>query len=125
MIKHWSHPETGLGIDIESSSRFDNLDRTTDTLFLDTIFTASELDYCFASVDPAPHLAVRFAAKEATIKALGSLGLGKVSLPYIEITLEQSGAPVLSVRNVTGLQTHVSLSHHATVAVAVVILYKY
>lgn len=59
--------------------------------YLERIYTPREVDDCRATdgeIDPA-RLAARFAAKEATIKALGS-GEG-VRLTHIEVRREPSG----------------------------------
>jgi len=40
--------------------------------FLRRVFTEGEIAYCTRRRDPAPHLAGRFAAKEACMKALGT-----------------------------------------------------
>src|SRR5512133_3971914 len=40
--------------------------------FLQRVFTEDEIAYCMRRRDPSPHLAARFAAKEAAMKALGT-----------------------------------------------------
>jgi holo-[acyl-carrier protein] synthase len=63
--------------------------------FLARVFTEHELAYCRARKDPIPHLAARFAAKEAGLKALGTgLRLG-VSWRELEVRRERGQAPVL------------------------------
>ena len=63
--------------------------------FLERVFTEDELAYCRARRDPIPHLAARFAAKEAGLKALGTgLRLG-VSWRELEVRRERGQAPVL------------------------------
>ena len=57
--------------------------------FLDRIFTPDEIAYCRGR---APNLAGRFAAKEATMKALGT-GVRGVSWKDIEVVRAESGAP--------------------------------
>ena len=42
------------------------------TRFLQRVFTEREIAYCTRRRDPVPHLAGRFAVKEATMKALGT-----------------------------------------------------
>jgi len=73
-------------------------------------------------------MAVRFAAKEAVMKALG-VGLGSVRFREIEVTKDPSGRPSLVLHGAaaqlaadTGVrQWHISLSHTASVAEAFVI----
>lgn len=57
--------------------------------FLHRIYTAGELDYCRGRPSK---LASRFAAKEATMKALGT-GVRGVSWKDIEVARAPSGAP--------------------------------
>jgi len=59
---------------------------------VDRLFTAGERAYADAARDPAARYAVRFAAKEAVMKALG-VGLGAVGWHDIEVVRAPSGAP--------------------------------
>jgi holo-[acyl-carrier protein] synthase len=69
----------------------------------------------------------RFAAKEATLKALG-VGLGKCRLAEIEVTKKPSGAPGISLHGAAALlaekagieDLELSMTHGHLVAVAVV-----
>ena len=59
-----------VGIDLADVSAVrDSIDHFG-ARYLDRIFTLGEQAQCAESSDPCPHLAARFAAKEATIKAL-------------------------------------------------------
>ena len=59
-----------VGIDLADISAVrDSIDHFG-ARYLDRIFTPGERAQCAESSDPTPHLAARFAAKEATIKAL-------------------------------------------------------
>jgi holo-[acyl-carrier protein] synthase len=97
---------------------------------LATIFTADELAYCHRQRRPWPHLAARFAAKEALLKALTSGFTGAMRWHDIEITRDPAGTPRLTVTGVTretldrqGLVPRsVSLSHTASHAIAVVLV---
>lgn len=51
-----------------------------------------ELKYCLSKTNPYPHLAARFAGKEAVIKLISGFG-GKISPNEIEILNDNSGAP--------------------------------
>ena len=92
------------------------------------LFTDAELAYGRRHTDPAPSLAARFAAKEATMKALG-VGLGSFAFRDVEVVRADSGAPRL---NLTGgafdlatalgvLDWKLSLTHTASMAEAVVL----
>jgi holo-[acyl-carrier protein] synthase len=87
------------------------------------IFTPAELAYARDRRRPGRHLAARFAAKEAAVKALGvgPLGLGEVEVvpgPPPSLRLAGRAADAAAQRRV-GLE--VSLSHARETAVAVVL----
>jgi holo-[acyl-carrier protein] synthase len=63
--------------------------------FVRRVFTEAEIAYCRERRDPVPHFAVRFAAKEAAMKALGTgLSLG-VRWRDLEVRRERGQAPRL------------------------------
>ena len=91
------------------------------------VFTLAERTDCRARGQPAKHFAVRFAAKEALLKVLGvPPGL---NWHEIEVLPTESGAPQLilsgaaaEVAQQLGItRLHVSLTHSADMAAAVVI----
>ena len=92
------------------------------------IFTDQERSFVSDRVDPVPGLAARFAAKEATMKALGT-GLGGVRFAEVQVVTGASGAPSLEVSGLAALRAdalgvrcwHVSLTHTDSVAAAVVV----
>jgi len=61
----------GIGIDVVEIRRIRQLARRHAT-FLSRTFAPVELHHCQAKANPFPHLAARFAAKEAVFKALGT-----------------------------------------------------
>lgn len=61
----------GLGIDICENDRISEMLGQYNERFLKRVFTEEEIAYCLKKKDPIPHLAARFAVKEAFIKALG------------------------------------------------------
>jgi holo-[acyl-carrier protein] synthase len=62
----------GLGVDLTDIPRLAAVFERYGERFLRRVFTDGEIAYCTKRRDPAPHLAGRFAAKEATMKALGT-----------------------------------------------------
>ncbi len=96
--------------------------------YLKRIFTARELAYCTLNGrNPAPHLAARFAAKEATLKALGAgdipfdwrwIEIERHPDGHCTIALHASARGLAARRGVGGLC--VSLSHDGSYAFAVV-----
>jgi holo-[acyl-carrier protein] synthase len=114
-------PVIGVGIDVVDIERFgDSLERTAG--LRDRLFTPAEAKRPLAS------LAARFAAKEAMAKALGAPG--DMHWHDAEVVSEESGRPVLELRgtvlaraNELGVAAvHLSLSHDAGIASAVVVL---
>ena len=111
----------GVGIDVVDIARFgETLERTP--AMRERLFTPTERSRPLAS------LAARFAAKEALAKALGAPeGMGWLDA---EIVNDLSGDPRLDIRGsvqaraeALGVVTmHVSLSHDAGIASAVVVL---
>lgn len=61
-----------VGLDATDIPRVDETLRRFGARFLERVFTEREAAYCMRRPNPAPHLAGRFAAKEATMKALGT-----------------------------------------------------
>lgn len=111
----------GVGIDIEEIKRFKNLKKHQ----LNKMFTKEELEYCFKKKNVAQSLAVRFAGKEAVIKALHSIGKRDPliqSFKEIKI-LKIDGVPeVVLPKEMRYLKTVLSLSHSNDKAIAVAIV---
>jgi len=83
----------GIGTDLVDMGRFRrSLERTPG--LRERLFRPAERAYADLRADPTERYAVRFAAKEAVLKALG-LGLGGVAMYDIEVVREPSGRPVL------------------------------
>jgi holo-[acyl-carrier protein] synthase len=103
--------------------------------FEERVFSDGERDYCRTRPDPTTHFAARFAAKEATLKALG-MGMGAVGidarLKDIEVKRE-GGSPeiVLHGRMARAADRHsvgttvLSLSHSGGAAIASVIMMSF
>lgn len=113
-----------IGIDIEENSRFSGFTREKDNAFLSKIFTEQELDYCFVKTDPAPSLCARFAAKEAAIKAMKSLGYKKINPKDIEIISDPDGSLALEFRGYK-FNSKISISHNKLNSISIVMLQKY
>ncbi|KUJ70002.1 ACP synthase [Streptomyces albus subsp. albus] len=116
----------GVGIDVAEIDRFaDAMERTPS--MADRLFVERELYLHTGERRGIASLAVRFAAKEALAKALGAPG--GLRWTDAEVITEDTGRPRLSVRGTVAARAaelgvrhwHVSLSHDAGVASAVVI----
>lgn len=114
----------GIGVDIESVERFRGLNIKSDSGFLNKIYAKEELKYCFSHKDPAPHLAARFAGKEAVIKAMSGIYHKTLSVKDIIIINKDSGAPAVKKPKMFNGDTriHISFSHCEDKAVAFVII---
>lgn len=84
----------GLGFDATDIPRIAQaVDRYGDR-FLQRVFTEGEIAYCTRRKNPVPHLAARFAAKEAGMKALGTGHSRGVLWKDLEV-IRVSGPPQL------------------------------
>ena len=119
----------GIGIDLVEIARIRRLLERWRERFLERVFTPDEVAYALGRHDPAEHLAARFAAKEATLKALGTgLSMG-VRWREMEVRRSRGQPPrlVLSGRTAAvgaarGIRSlHVSLTHDGGFAAAQVL----
>jgi len=120
----------GTGIDIIEVERIRASFAKFGERFLRRILRPGEIEYCLTHKDPAPHLAARFAAKEAISKAFGT-GIGaQLGWQDMEICRKPSGEPfVVLHEGGTALlasrgaaKVHVSLSHTQGHAAAMAVL---
>lgn len=117
----------GIGVDLVEVDRMRTTLARTPAM-AERLFTPGERAYAEAARDPAERFAVRFAAKEAAMKALG-VGLGDVDWHDLEVVRTVSGAPELVVRGraaelaaARGVgRWLVTLTHTETMAEAVVV----
>jgi holo-[acyl-carrier protein] synthase len=82
----------GLGVDLCEIARMERAISRHPT-FRDRVFTPEEIAYCDSKARPAESYAGRFAAREATIKALG--GYRGRRWHDISVTRHPSGAPAI------------------------------
>lgn len=120
----------GNGIDIVAISRFERFVAENNVPLLERLFTLHEREYCAARKRCAQHYALRFAAKEAFLKALGTGLRDGISWHDVEVVNDHLGKPELRLYGRArelfdghGLRRHfLSLSHDGDVAAASVIL---
>lgn len=107
-----------IGVDIEDIERFK--EKSDD--FLIRVFTNLELEYCFKFSKPESHLAARFCAKEAVIKALTALDIENISYKDIEVFHNKKQCP--QIRILKPIEKNIifqlSISHDRTKALAFV-----
>ncbi|HEV8308783.1 MAG TPA: holo-ACP synthase [Methylomirabilota bacterium] len=119
----------GVGVDLVQIARIRRAIARWQDRFLERVFTPDELAYARRRRDPAEHLAARFAAKEATLKALGTgLSMG-VRWREMEVRRSRGARPTLALSGQTealgmarGVRVlHVSLTHDGEYAMAHVV----
>ena len=117
----------GIGIDVVDVARLrETLSRTPS--FRERCFTPGERAYAERARDSAERFAVRFAAKEAVMKAMG-VGLGAFGFHDVEVVRAADGVPTLLITGDAArladergvIRWHVSLTHTETTAAAYVI----
>lgn len=112
----------GCGVDVVELSRFRRALQRGGAAFRRRIFTEQEEQYARARRRTTLfHLAGRFAAKEAVIKAVSQVEPSCVlAMNQIEVRNDRLGRPHIAMhhRKASRIQIHVSLSHVDTVAVA-------
>jgi holo-[acyl-carrier protein] synthase len=118
----------GIGVDICSIERIERILGRHGDIFVQRVFTDGERKRAGHGLVMAERFSARFAAKEATIKALG--GPAGIAWKEMEVVTDENGAPSLVLtgkadevaRKIGVTRNFLSLSHSAGVAVAMVVL---
>jgi holo-[acyl-carrier protein] synthase len=114
----------GLGVDIVEIARMRAaLERRP--RIKERIFSVAERWYCDRKAHPETHYALRFAAKEAVLKALGT-GFSGMSFQDVEVQHDERGRPVPLLSGAAAaragelavVEMHLSLSYTQATAVA-------
>lgn len=118
----------GLGLDLVEIGRLEAAMAKRGGAFEKRVFTEEEIQYCKNRARPSESFAARWAAKEAFFKALG--GAQGAALREVEVVPGGEGPPKLALHGqarknadacgVSGC--HLSLTHTAQTAAAVVVL---
>lgn len=120
----------GIGTDIAEVKRFEKWVKNPE--MLERFFHEKEISSAKSDAVKCQHYAVRFAAKEAFSKALGT-GISGFGLKDVYITNDGEGKPLLNIEGdalsllkerLGDCQAFVSLSHEKEYAVAFVVLEK-
>lgn len=120
----------GIGIDLVEVDRLKKSVEKFGDRFLNRLFTDNEIKYCQAKSNSYQHFAVRFAAKEALLKAIGTGLRAGMTWHQIEIINDTQGKPSIMTRGeclkilqkLAIKNPLLSLSHTKHHGVAVVIL---
>jgi holo-[acyl-carrier protein] synthase len=119
----------GIGLDATDLPRIAEMLQRYGERFLRRVFTDAEIAYCTRRRDPVPHLAGRFAVKEAAMKALGTGRTRGVLWKDIEV-IRVGGPPQLrfhggAARRADAMlvrRSLVTITHSQTIALAQVML---
>jgi holo-[acyl-carrier protein] synthase len=119
----------GLGFDATDIPRVRDVFQRYGERFIRRILTDGEIAYCTRRRDPVPHIAGRFAAKEAAMKALGTGHSRGVLWKDIEV-VRHGGPPKLVLhggagRRAAGMHVQsslVTITHSDALAMAQVLL---
>ena len=118
----------GIGVDITAVKRFEKWVKSPD--MISRFFNEKEMIEGKSLSAICQHYAVRFAAKEAFSKALGT-GISGFKLKDVFITKDENGKPILNIQDTaeemlkkrcTNYKLHVSLSHESDFAIAYVVI---
>src|SRR6187401_2036639 len=119
----------GLGFDATDIPRVREVFERYGERFLHRVFTDAEIAYCTRQRDPVPSLAARFAAKEATMKALGTGHARGVLWRDIEVfrhggppQLRLSGGAVRHLEAMRARRSLLTITHSDALAMAQVLL---
>lgn len=121
-----------VGIDLVDVARIAKMRASFGDAFLNRTFCDFELDYCkkYASMDI--HLAARFAAKEAVVKALKIGFKGDINLKSAGVKNDSNGAPEIildkaalaRLKEIGGSKIEISLTHLKDYAQAIALVLK-
>ncbi len=119
----------GIGIDLVEINEFEQTLHRSGNPFLKRVFTEREIQYCRSQPHANQSFAVRFAAKEATMKALSLAGEKGLKWRDFEVVGLASGKPEmrlsgLAAKRAGSMGIHhilIALSHSRSAAAAVVI----
>ncbi len=121
----------GIGTDAAEIDRVAKLYERFPETFMERVFTKREREYCLRKKrNFGESLAARWAAKEATLKALGTGWASGISWTDVEVVNRPDGAPELflsggakKIADELGVvEAKISLTHCKTLAIAFVVL---
>lgn len=119
----------GVGIELVEIAPFQALVEGPGAGADDLVFVSEELEYCCRKRNGGQHLAARYAAKVATLKALKMFPASTDLLAAVEVTRAGTGQPSIRLREPLKTKLgdrppyrlHLSLSHGGAYAVAMVV----
>jgi holo-[acyl-carrier protein] synthase len=120
----------GIGVDVVRIGRIKEVIERWEERFLNRVFTRQEIDFCRSRVHRVSCFAMRFAAKEAFAKALGTGMRHRIYWRQIEVFHDKRGKPEFRlnghalelVRQANISRLHLSLTDESEYAAAMVVL---
>ena len=119
----------GIGVDVVEIARVQGTIDQWGGAFLHRVFTEKEISYAHSKKNPTPHLAARFAVKEAVAKALTTGWSGGFRWKDVEVENDASGKPSVILNGhvrdlLKGSRILVSISHSENVVIAFAVIEK-
>ena len=117
----------GIGVDVVEIPRVQKAIDQWGMFFLHKICTERELAYAQSKTNPTPHIAARFAVKEAVAKALSTGWSGGFRWKDVEVENNASGKPSVILHGrvkemLLNSKVFVSISHSENVVVATAVI---
>jgi holo-[acyl-carrier protein] synthase len=117
------------GVDLVEVARIEQMLAQHGERFLRRVFTTQELADCGTGRGRCMHLAARFAAKEAGMKALGTGLASGITWQDVEVIRQATGAPLLRLHGRASdiaqelgvVRWTISLTHTKQLAIAMVV----
>ena len=91
----------GHGIDLIECSRIGKVFHNHGERFLNRVLTPAEQERAKQFRDPIPHIAGRWAAKEAILKMIGTGWRGQISWTDMQILPDELGRPIVTLTGET------------------------
>jgi holo-[acyl-carrier protein] synthase len=118
-----------VGLDLARIDRFERVHARHGSRLLERLFTEGERAYCDRRASRMASYTGRFAVKEAVMKALGTGWSSGVTWKDIEVVRRSGSAPELVLHGQTAriarergiARFHISITHDAGIAAAVVV----
>ena len=119
----------GIGVDVVEIPRIRRAIDVWGATFLNKVFSKQELAYAESKKSPVPHIAARFAVKEAVAKAMSTGWSGGFRWKDVEVENDTSGKPRVHLygaarKSLDGRKIFVSISHSENVVVALAVIEK-
>ena len=118
----------GVGTEVIEVVRIANMITAHGEQFLERVYTANEIEYCLCNANTNHHFAKRWAAKEASMKALRCRNQG-VRWTDLEVLVHSGDGPTISLSGAAAIwadqigvtKLHLSMAASRTNATAYVI----